>query len=150
MMFDESLSFNQHIQKIRDKCFTRLNLIKILSHKSWNLNKNFLLSMYKSLVGSVIDYSSFIINTICETNRNKIQVIQNKAVRTIFKQAFDSSTDHLCSISKLPKVQLRLEFLNKTLLERLMKTSSMAARLADEYKGCPSHVKKSKCPLFDI
>ncbi|RNA15652.1 hypothetical protein BpHYR1_042430 [Brachionus plicatilis] len=43
--FDESLCFNSQVEFIRSRIQDRLNIIKILSHKSWKLNG-------KTLVGS--------------------------------------------------------------------------------------------------
>ena len=37
--FDECLNFRPHVQKLKDKCASRFNIIRILSHKSWKLEK---------------------------------------------------------------------------------------------------------------
>ena len=37
--FDEALNFGAQIKKIREKCMKAMNIIKILSHKSWLLTK---------------------------------------------------------------------------------------------------------------
>jgi len=60
IVFDERLCFGDQIKYIQDKCLSRLNLIKILSHRTWKLGKNTLINIYRSLVGSVIDYNFFI------------------------------------------------------------------------------------------
>ena len=39
IIFDEKLCFDNHVEKIRDKCLKRLNIIKIISHKSWKLTE---------------------------------------------------------------------------------------------------------------
>ena len=114
--FDESLCFSEQVEYIREKCFKRLSLIKILAGKSWKISKKFLLSLYKSLIGSVIDYSSFILNVISDTNLDKLKAIQNKAVRIIYKLPYDTSTDDLCRVANLSLIEERLHTLNSTSL----------------------------------
>ena len=53
--FDEQLSFNTQTKNVRTKCISRLNLIKIIYHTSWKLSKKTLISVYRSLIGSVLD-----------------------------------------------------------------------------------------------
>ena len=38
IQFDERLTFNKQVENIKNKCYDRLKIIKILSHKSWKLN----------------------------------------------------------------------------------------------------------------
>ena len=59
--FDLSLSFNQHIKEIKKKCINRLNIIKMMSSKRYELNKSTLTTIYLSLIRSIMDYSSLII-----------------------------------------------------------------------------------------
>ena len=37
--FDERLCFNKHFENLRARALSRLNIIKIFSHKSWHLSK---------------------------------------------------------------------------------------------------------------
>ena len=55
--FDENLCFNRHFSKLRERALKRLNIIKIFAHFSWHLSTKTLINIYKSLVGSVFDYS---------------------------------------------------------------------------------------------
>ncbi|CAF0726841.1 unnamed protein product [Brachionus calyciflorus] len=53
---DDKLSFQPLEDEVRQKCFKRLNIIKVLSGRNWGLDTKLLASMYKLLVRSVIDY----------------------------------------------------------------------------------------------
>ena len=55
--FDERLSFNLHFNNLRNRAFKRLNIIKILCHKSWHL-RSVLVGIYNALIGSIFAYSS--------------------------------------------------------------------------------------------
>ena len=128
--FDESLCFKNQVDKIREKCLNRLNLIKILSNKKWKLTKKTLLTLYKSLVGSIIDYSSFMIHELSETNIKKVQSLQNRAVRTIFNQPYDCSTRDLCLIGGLRTIPERLVNLN---MRFILKNNSWVSQMVEEY-----------------
>lgn len=90
--FDKSLSFKDHFQNIKQKCVDRINIIKIISYKTWKLKKKTLLNVYKSLIRSIIDYSSFIIPLINTQMYNSIQAIQNNIIIIIFKQPWYAHT----------------------------------------------------------
>ncbi|CAF0890053.1 unnamed protein product [Brachionus calyciflorus] len=52
---DCRLTFKHYVDEIREKCNSRLNLIKIVSRKSWGLSISTMSTIYKSLIGSIID-----------------------------------------------------------------------------------------------
>ncbi len=83
--FDSRLSFKDHLIEVSKKCHERLNMIKILSHKYWLLNKETLKIIYMSLIRSVLDYSSFIIPLLNTTSYKRVQAIQNIALKTIYR-----------------------------------------------------------------
>jgi hypothetical protein len=82
---DKYLTFNKHFSRLIKKSQNRLNIIKILSNKSWSLNHKIRFNIYKSLVGSIFDYSFFCFPCLCHTRSEKIQVIQNTAIGNILK-----------------------------------------------------------------
>jgi hypothetical protein len=110
--FDERLSFNQHFDDVRIKCLKRLNIVKIFSHRSWKLNNRTLISIYRSLIESIIDYAFFAVSCISNTTLSRIQTLQNRAVRIIFHLPFDSPTAQLYSHSKLLSIKSRMLQLN--------------------------------------
>ncbi len=73
-MFDECLNFRPHVQKLIDKSASRLNIIRILSHKYWKLEKKTLISI---IIGSVLDYSSFISSGLSDELTGALQAVQN-------------------------------------------------------------------------
>jgi hypothetical protein len=117
--FDPTLSFRAQVKKIKDKCNSRMNILKIISHKSWALSTKTLVSIYKSLIGSVIDYSFFMCSQLSEKLMKSVQATQNNAMRIIFKKGYDpvtrknTTTDTLCELSSLPLVEDRMMVLNQ-------------------------------------
>ena len=64
--FDEYCRFDHQIKHIKSVVTDRLNILKIISHKSWNLSLTTLKQTYISLIRSVIEYSSFLLPVISE------------------------------------------------------------------------------------
>ncbi|RNA36299.1 hypothetical protein BpHYR1_016596 [Brachionus plicatilis] len=89
------LNFNSMIDEIKERCSSRLKLIKILSNKKWYLSFSTVGNLYKSLIGSIIDYPFPCLNSLPEANIKKIQVILNSAVRFIAKLKFDTPSNIL-------------------------------------------------------
>ena len=73
---DSRMNFSKCVEEIVNKCNNRLNIIKILSHKSWKLETNTLKAIYYSLIRSIIDYNSIIYPLLSNSNKNKINAIQ--------------------------------------------------------------------------
>jgi hypothetical protein len=51
--FDKHLTFKNQIQYMKDACLKRLNVLKVLSNKSWGLTVKILTDVYKSLIRSL-------------------------------------------------------------------------------------------------
>ena len=70
------------------------------------------ITLYKSLDGSIIGYSYFIIHNLSQGNEKKLQAM---ALRSIFRKPFDSITIELCQLGKMSTVEERLVSMNKAL-----------------------------------
>ncbi|RMZ96341.1 RNA-directed DNA polymerase from mobile element jockey-like [Brachionus plicatilis] len=111
--FEKKLTFQKHVDKLRKKCTNRLNCIKIISNKTWNLTSKTLRSIYASLIRSVIDYSSFILTRLSKKRKKQLQAIQNAAIRAIFKLRYDTPSKKLNKIAQLTSVEERMSDLNE-------------------------------------
>ena len=130
---DRTLCFKTNSQIIKEKCMNRLNIIKILSHASWKLSKQTLINLYKSLIGSILDYSFFVISEISISNLISLQAIQNQAIRLIYRLDYDTSTHTLHEISNLPTVSDRYNELFKRYIEKALTHNPLITQLMDEY-----------------
>jgi hypothetical protein len=114
---------------------SRLNIIKILSHRSWKLSKNTLVNIYRSLIGSLFDYIHFAHCCIATTNINHLQIIQNKVIRTIFRLPRDTSSDALRQTSQLVYVVDRLKSLQLRYLRVATVLNGLVSQLHQEYSS---------------
>ena len=153
IQFDERLTFNKQVENIQNKCYDRLKIIKILSHKSWKLNAATLIRIYIALIRSIIDYSFFIFNRLSKKNLKTIQAIQNKALRCIYKQNFEADTNYLCFISNLPKIKERwTNLFGKYMYRNTLNKNHLLLNLVNEYFHSRSKIeeKNSDSTLLSI
>ena len=117
--FDNHLTFKNQVEYLKETCIQRLNILKILSHKSWMLTVKTLLQIYNVLIRSIIDYSSIIAPIISATNLNVLQIIQNKALRIIYKKSLFTRTSNewLHEQASLCTIKDRLKLLRKRYME---------------------------------
>ena len=132
--FDERLTFHKHFSEITKKCYDRLRLVKILSHSSWKLSQKTLIRIYISLIRSIIDYSFFTFISIKSNMLKKLQAIQNKAIRKIFKRDFNSTTAELCNLSNLETIESRwFNLFSRYCYRSLSNKNELFIKLISEY-----------------
>jgi len=71
VMFDDYLSWNEHAKYIAGRCSTRLNIMRCITGKAWGWGKKVLLTMYKALIQSLLDYG-------CQAYGSASQSVLNK------------------------------------------------------------------------
>ena len=133
IIFEYGLCFNANLEPVRTKCVSRLNIIKILSLSPWKLNSRTLINIYRrALTSSLIDYCSGHHSLLVKTTLQKLQRIQNLAVRSIYRLLMDTPTVMLNFISGIGTVDGGLRYLcnqhlcaavkhNSELIDRLIK-----------------------------
>jgi hypothetical protein len=79
-----------------------------------------LLQIYNVLIRSIIDYSSIIAPIISATNLNVLQIIQNKALRIIYKKSLFTRTSNewLHEQASLCTIKDRLKLLRKRYIRK--------------------------------
>lgn len=137
--FDEKIKFDSHFRMIRKRCFERLKVIKILANKKWRLKQETLVSIYKTLVRSIIDYSSPIYNQINNDLKEHIAVVQNSAIRSIFKKDYLTSREILNKIgeeNKLCTIENRMYNLSKSYFMKAIEVNNpLIIKIIREFKN---------------
>ena len=119
----------------------RLNIIKIFTYSSWHLDKKTLIAIYKSLISSVFGYSFFIIANISHTNLMALQVIQNFAIRRIFRLPWNYTNRLLYPKSNILSLKLRFMQLGCQQLTKAMSHNPFTIDLVREYMDSVSAIK---------
>lgn len=78
---DYFLRWSAHINEICEKAYKHLNILKVLAGSSWGIHPKHLRRLYISLIRSRIDYGSFLYANSAKTHLNKLNELQNRALR---------------------------------------------------------------------
>ena len=81
VIFDQSLSWKDHINYVIGRCQKRINVLKLLSGSKWGADKETMVTLYKTLIRSVLDYGCPVYNTASKSLKKKLDVIQSQALR---------------------------------------------------------------------
>ena len=81
VIFDSKLNWKPHIDYIVTKCKKRINIMRAVSGYRWGASKRALLSIYRALVRSVLDYGDVAYATASATQLKRLQNVQSEALR---------------------------------------------------------------------
>ena len=117
---DERMNLKDHINNVRTDCRTRLNALKIVSHKSWHLSKKVLKQIYHATIRSKIEYCSFVFDCIGQTQKTRMNTIQNNALRAVYRKKRQFGNENLHAIAGEITLEERLieskqRFINKSI-----------------------------------
>jgi hypothetical protein len=112
-----------------------MNLIKVLASKHFKLKKRTLLSIYKALIRSIVEYNFFFTNSISPTNINAHQIIQNKVIKIIYKLKMYTILEKFQVEIKLEPVATRISLLLDRYIQRsITNSNSQIVHLIEEFK----------------
>lgn len=103
---DPMLSFSQHTTKACEKVGQRNNILKKLAGTGWGCSKEVLLTTYKAVGRSVMNYGAAIFSpSLSDSRWGDLQRKQNAALRTVTGCHLMTSEDHLHHEAKMMKVK---------------------------------------------
>ena len=102
--FDRTLSFKEHVEYIVQRCSKGLTAMKVMAGAQ--MEQRLLLMLYRALVLSVLDYGLGII-TIRNTHLQKLERIQNEAMRIILGCTRMTSAAAMRYVLDLPSIEER-------------------------------------------
>jgi Reverse transcriptase (RNA-dependent DNA polymerase) len=83
VQLDSQLTWKPQIDNLIQRCQMPLNIIKSVAHVWWGADPSCLLLIYKALILSKLQNSSFLWQQAAKKNLRKLDIIQNTAVRKI-------------------------------------------------------------------
>lgn len=81
VIFDSKLTFIEHIKEMKIKRFKTMNILKILSHQSWGADTHCLLSLFRSLRLSRIDYGCIIYQLGSKSALRILDLVYHSSIR---------------------------------------------------------------------
>ena len=77
------LTWNKHIEHLVQDSRKRIDILKVISSYNWGASRKLLRMFYIAYIRSKLDYGSHIYNSSAKSNLNKLDKIQNEALRRI-------------------------------------------------------------------
>ena len=144
--FDQRMTWEPQYRKLAVRAYKRLNLIRRIRSLAKEPNPNILAHLYQSLIIPVFEYSSLCIINAAEVHIEKLQLIQNMALRAIMgcPKYISTSDLHDCT-GFLPIKDHLISFARKR-LDSMQKNSPLVARPIHQY-GLVRHIIANKSPL---
>lgn len=81
LIFDSKLKWDIHLKDLKSKSIQKLNILKIVSKQHWGADRKSLLTLYRSLVRSKLDYGSMIYNSAREKTLQILNPVHNHGIR---------------------------------------------------------------------
>ena len=99
-----------HIQNIATHAQKPLQVIKTLTGTTWGKQKEILVATYKAVMKPTLEYASSIWSIMASpTSINKLQVIQNAALRACTGCTHDTNIQHLHDETNILPIQKHLQ-----------------------------------------
>ena len=93
---DRTLCFNAHVENTTKSAASKLKVLAKLAYADWGCNKFELFRIYQAIVKSRLDYAAPAWQPwLSDTQFNKLEVVQNKALRLITGQTKSTRVDAL-------------------------------------------------------
>ena len=124
------------------KSYKRLNLLRAIAALSSQINPNTLLHLYKAIIRPIFEYSCLCIISAADTHIQKLQLVQNQAMRIISKTPAYVAIEDLHDCCGLPEIKSYLKECAQKKLNFIKKMNGIKT----EYDQV-SHIKENASAL---
>ena len=107
--FDRTLLFKSHCTDKAVKAMKRVSLLRLLRGSTWGASHKTILKLYKQYVRPVLETGSVATATCNTLNINKLQVVQNTALRLALRLPYTCRISELHSQSNIQPIKVRLD-----------------------------------------
>lgn len=81
VLLDRRLSYIDHLKTLRTKCFKALDVLKVISHTKYGGDRKTMLTLYRALIRSKIDYACIVYDSACDTSKKMLDSVHSHGVR---------------------------------------------------------------------
>ena len=125
---DRGLKFNKNTNIMIRRCRQRLNMLRSIKGKKWGVSSFIILTSYKVLIRSIIDYSSLTIPLLSPTNVNRLEIVQRNAIRIAHRCPWTVPFSELLETSKLVTIYERSICQIDKYLKRSIKINNISVK----------------------
>ena len=146
VVFDSYMTWEPQTAKIISKAYSRLNLLRVVAGLTKKKNPSLLVKLYQSIILSLSEYASVGIISAAECHIEKLQLLQNQAMRAVLSLPAYVSTSDLHDASGLDTVKAHLiKFASQRL--KSMRVSSPLINESIEKYASVRHIQTNSSPL---
>lgn len=120
LFLDYQLKWDPQAEFVINKSYKLLNILKMLRGTWWGGHPSILLNIYTTVMRSILEYGSFLMYYSNSKFRNKIQIIQNHAIRLSLGFRGSSPINVIHSESKTPPLKYRIQLLSEKFALKLI------------------------------
>lgn len=120
LTIDYRLTWKLHIQKLKEKCFKALNLLKIIAFSKYKTDTKTLLQIYKSTILPKLEYGNQVYYTAAPSTLKLLDPIHHQALRICLGAYRTTPIESLYVEANIPSLEDRrkissLKYLTRTL-----------------------------------
>jgi hypothetical protein len=105
VIIDKKLNWRAHLNHIETKIADRIGLLRFLSRSSQEPNNMIILNIYKAIARTIITYGFPVLITANNKFWERLQILQNKAIRAALGLPPYTSVEYIHKLSKIPKIK---------------------------------------------
>ncbi|XP_078041385.1 uncharacterized protein LOC144472301 [Augochlora pura] len=117
---DRALNFREHINVVHAQCSRVINIIKFLRGVWWGAHPDTLITIYKSMIRSRLDYGS-------KHLVRKLESVQTRALKLAMGLRMSTPNNVVLAEAGIPHLRERAAYLGKTHLVKVMSNRSHAS-----------------------
>lgn len=119
IQFDSQLNWKGHINSLVHRCQMPLNIIKSVAYVWWGADPTCLLKIYKALILSKLQNSSFLWQQAAKWDLKQLDIVQNTAMRKILG-VLPSTPIHMQAETRLQPLKYSAQNEAEKLILRLL------------------------------
>ena len=147
--FDKYLTFKHQFKYLKEACLKRINVLKVLSNRSWGISTKTLMQIYNSLIRSLMEYSSIIYPLFSISNLELLERIQFKCLKIINRKSKYASNIEVKNLDGFVSIEDRFDELNlRYIRNSLSNNNELIIDLLSEFKRYSSSRILNKQTLF--
>ena len=133
LTFDRKLTWRHHIDNVRHRMWLRINAIKAISGRNLGMQSKTLIHLYKMWIRPIALYGAPAYYSAAKTHINKIQVIQNSALRIALRRTRRTHIEDLHQEGSLTPLKAEAVRSSHKFIEKKV-DDSLIQRLLIEHK----------------